>query len=209
VARVEWLKDEGTLAASRGASDVIVVVVVDVPMLIDSEVALVNGRGAVRWAGTSWWKESKGYEALSRSYWEANAAGAVGGPVSEERLDCAVGEVEVEIVAEGAAVLFRLDCRTPGTEVVAKVVMEDEVTGEMVVVVVVVVEGEKDFDCLRFVIPRAEAKAWVSREGPDCLGMGPGPRAFLLLEAEAEAEAMGTVSVWSRVSLALASPLGM
>jgi hypothetical protein len=48
VARVEWLKVDGTLAASRGASDVIVVVVVDVPMLIDSEVALVNGRGAVR-----------------------------------------------------------------------------------------------------------------------------------------------------------------
>jgi Ni,Fe-hydrogenase III component G len=132
-------------------------------------------------------------------------AGAVGGPVKEERLDGAVGEMGVEIVAEDAAVLFRLDCRTPGTEVVVRVVVEDEVTGERVVVVVVVVEGEKDFECLTFVIPRAEAKAWVSREGPDCLGMGPGPRAFLLLEAEP----MGTVSVWSRVSLALASPWGM
>lgn len=113
--------------------------------------------------------------------------------------------MEVEIVAEGVAVLFWLDCRAPGIEVVVRVVVEDDVEGEMVVVVVVV-EGEKDFDCLRFVIPRAEAKAWVSKEGPDCLGMGPGPRAFLLLEAEAEA--MGTVSVWSRVSLALASPWG-
>jgi hypothetical protein len=147
---------------------------------------------------------------LSRSYWEANVAGADGGPVNEEGLNRALGEAEVEIVAGGEAVLFRLDCRTPGTEVVVRVVVEDEVTGEMVVVVVVVVvEGEKDFDCLRFVIPRAEAKAWVSREGPDCLGMGPGPRGFLLLEAEVEAEAMGTVSVWSRVSLALASPWGM
>lgn len=145
------------------------------------------------------WTDSKGYEALSRSCWEARVAGAVGGPVSEYRLDCAVGDVEVEIVAEGVAVVFGLDCRTPGIEVVVRVVVEDDVEGEMV-------EGEKDFDCLRFVIPRAEAKAWVSKEGPDCLGMGPGPRAFLLLGAEAEA--MGTVSVWSRVSLALASPWG-
>jgi hypothetical protein len=48
VARVEWLKVDGTLAASRGTSDVIVVTVVDAPILIDSEVALANGLGAVR-----------------------------------------------------------------------------------------------------------------------------------------------------------------
>ena len=128
----------------------------------------------------------------------------MGGPVKEVRLDCAVGEVGVEIVAEGEAVLFRLDCLAPGAAVVVRVVVEDEVIGEIVVVVVEEVVGEKDFEGLTFVIPRAEAKAWVSREGPDCLGMGPGPRAFLLLEAEP----IGIVSVWSIVSLALASPWG-
>jgi hypothetical protein len=128
----------------------------------------------------------------------------VGGPVKEVRLDCAVGEVGVEMVAEGEAVLFRLDCLAPGAAVVVRVVVEDKVIGEIVVVVVEEVVGEKDFEGLTFVIPRAEAKAWVSREGPDCLGMGPGPRAFLLLEAEP----IGIVSVWCIVSLALASPWG-
>jgi hypothetical protein len=83
--------------------------------------------------------------------------------------------------------------------------------GDSVVVVVVVVGEVKDLEDLTFVIPRAEAKAWVSREGPDCLGMGPAPRAFLLLEVEEGSRAsatIGRVSAWSGVSLALASTWG-
>jgi hypothetical protein len=115
-----------------------------------------------------------------------------------------VGVVGVEIVAEDGTVLSRLDCRA-AVDVFVIVAGEGEVIGGVDV-------GEKDLGDLTLVIPLAEAKAWVSREGPVCLGRGPGPRAFLLLEVEAEtgprAAPMGRVSAWSGVSLALASPRG-
>lgn len=117
-----------------------------------------------------------------------------------------MGVVGVEEVAEDGTVLSRLDCRA-AVDVFVRVAGEGEVIGGVDV-------GEKDLEDLTLVIPLAEAKAWVSREGPVCLGRGPGPRAFLLLAVEAEAEAgpraapTGRVSAWSGVSLALASPRG-
>lgn len=33
-------------------------------------------------------------------------------------------------------------------------------------------------------MPRAEARAWVNNEGPDCRGTGPGGRVFLLSDPE-------------------------
>lgn len=53
VARAEWLKDEGTLAASRAASEVMVVTA-EAAMLEDSDVALVNGLGAAHFVETFW-----------------------------------------------------------------------------------------------------------------------------------------------------------
>lgn len=79
--------------------------------------------------------------------------------------------------------------------------------GEMVAVVVVEVDWGESLELLGLVIPRAEAKAWVSKEGPDCLGRGPGPRAFLLLEAPGAWPLTGATGPWT-ASLALASPRG-
>lgn len=57
LARVEWGKDEGTLAASREARVPIVVMVVaravEAAMSMGWDEALVSGRGSPHWAGTS------------------------------------------------------------------------------------------------------------------------------------------------------------
>lgn len=54
LARVEWVKDEGTLAASREARVPIVVVrAVEAAMSMGWDEALVSGRGSPHWAGTS------------------------------------------------------------------------------------------------------------------------------------------------------------
>jgi hypothetical protein len=113
VARAEWLKDEGTLAASRAASEVMVVTA-EAAMLEDSDVALVNGLGAAHFVETFWWKGSIKMAALSRSGRDVEFAGSVRGPSSVgEVVECGVGVVGVEVFAGEVAVLWPdLDDRT-------------------------------------------------------------------------------------------------
>lgn len=59
----------------------------------------------------------------------------------------------------------------------------------MVAAVVVVVVGEA---LVMDGMPRAEAKAWDSNEGPACRGSGPAPRGFLLLASPGLASPRGT-----------------